>query len=369
MYSLLGALSVASTLLLATSVEKGGVRWVAYASVTVLLAYTHYLGILVMVAQGLWVLCCQRRHLGAWALAAITVALVYLPWVPSLWFQLSDGHGWAWYRDRVSLASLADLAGLLAFGGTLFGMGNYFGDGTAAPLVEIALTLPFILLLLAGAWHLRSNRGRLMLIVLPLVVPVASVFAVSLVKPMFYARWFSFVGPFFSVLLALGIYAVGEAVRRWRDRVVAVLIVCVLGLQIPALGKYYLDPAARPYDWRAAAGIVQKYAHPGDFILYVSVESQIALSYYLGEPYPSLTINPIETVSRGDRRPVFTAVQARRLAAKHARVWVVTTAPVTPAMQRRLHAALDPVYWPVAHLGFGYVWVTLVQRRSTAARQ
>lgn len=370
MYPLLGMLTLASTLALSASVERGGVlRWAVYVGTALLLAYTHYLAFLVIAAHGLWVVGYERRHFGAWLLAVVIVTVAYLPWAPSLWFQITDGHGWAWYRDPVSLATFGELIGLLSFGGTLLGMAGYFGGATISPIPEAIITLPFLALLLAGVWRLWPARGRLMLVVLPLAVPIAAMFAVSVVKPMLYPRWFSFLGPFFAVLVAQGIFTVAEAVRFRRDRVIALLVTGMLALQFPVLSQYYLNPAARPYDWRGAASAVRKYAHPGDFIVYVSIASQIAFSYYLHDHYQSLTLNPVESMPRDDAHPIFAGEQARHLASRYPRVWVVATAPFTPAMQRRLHDALGPQYWSMGHLDFGYVWVTLLQRKSVPTRQ
>jgi 4-amino-4-deoxy-L-arabinose transferase-like glycosyltransferase len=362
MYPLAELLALASSLALFHSVAAGTLRrWAVYAATATLLAYTHYLGFLVIAAHGLWVACFHRRYMMRWLAAGTGVALAYLPWLPSLWFQTVHGHGWAWYRDPVHAQDLGDLFGLFAFGGGLWGMGGYYGRGTLSFLGQLAVLAPFLIFLVRGAVAVAADRSRVALIVLALIVPVGSVFLFSLAEPMFYPRWFSFLTPFFAILVARGVIEAAGVFRRWRALAAAVLAMGLLLFSGPGLAQYYLDPAARPYNWRAAAALVKKYAQPGDFYLYVPVSAEISFLYYDDNARPFLTLSPIEGRAQGDHHADFTAASARGLADRYPRTWLIATEPATPAMQRRLWSDLHEVYRPLGKVGFNHVWVTLLE--------
>src|SRR5262249_436293 len=89
MYPLLGALALASTVALLSSVDRGGAhRWIAYIVAATLMGYTHYLGLLVLAAHGVWVAGWERRHLRSWVGSAAAVALAFAPWVPRFLEQI-----------------------------------------------------------------------------------------------------------------------------------------------------------------------------------------------------------------------------------------------------------------------------------------
>lgn len=131
MYALLAVLALASTLALASSVERGGApRWAAYAILSTLMAYTQYLGLLVLAAHGAWVGWHARRRLLPWLAGTAAVAVMYSPWVPVLLAQASREGGWIGspYHAGISAgaARLGGVVGLFAFGGSLFGMPSFF---------------------------------------------------------------------------------------------------------------------------------------------------------------------------------------------------------------------------------------------------
>jgi 4-amino-4-deoxy-L-arabinose transferase-like glycosyltransferase len=367
MYPLLGMLGLASTLLLLTAVERGGWgRWAAYVAVSAAMAYTHYLSALVIGAQGVWMFCGERRAFWQWfAAAAVTLALV-APWMPSLWYQATHGHVWAWYRNPVTPPMVGDLLALYAFGGTLFGFGTYFVVGSRPPIEELAILLPF---LLALWWGLRSPafHGRAAALVGTLfVMPIGVMYVVSLREPMFYMRWFSFLGPFYAMLMAAGVLALADRFRGQRDRVVALMVIGLLAYSVPVLSRYYFDTNYRLYNWRAAAEFVRTHVRPGDFLLYNGSAAQIAFTYYYHGHNDSLELTPVEALPEPNRRATFDAAWVTRLSARYPRVWVITTLPFSPAMQQRLQSDLQTGYRLVRIDDFKAVWVTLIEAKGTA---
>jgi len=366
MYPLLGVLGLASTLTLSMSIESQGVvRWSLYAVLAALMVYTHYLGFLVLLAHGLWVGCYERSGFGKWLASMGIVALLYLPWAPSLWYQLHHLRDWNRYGTNVPYRNLLDLIGLYVFGGSIFGMSSYFYAGTLEPVPETALLLPFVFLLWRGVASLSAERKTMGLIMFPLVVPAGLMFILSYKKPMFFPSWFSFLFPFFAMLIARGI---DDSAQRFHSRrpwaMLALTAILVLS-SAPTLTRYYLDPTFRPYQWRAAARWVQSQAEQGDFILYVGQATAISFQYYFHDRHPSLTLTPVEWISgaNGGGRG-FSTAQVRQLAMRYPRVWLVWDIAASRQTEQRLFPELSAAYQVVRYRDFFWTWIYLLRASS-----
>jgi hypothetical protein len=358
MYPLLGALGLAATAALLGGVERGGMRrWAVYVIAAAAMVYTHYFGLLVLLAHGIWVGCWERRHLGTWMAGVAIVAALYAPWVPALAAQVSTTHSFAWYHNRAPFMSLGDLVGLAAFGGSLFGMAGYFFTGTLGPVEQGIVLLPFLVLLWRGVVGFASNRRALGLLALPPGVTIGVMGLLSFATPMFVPRWFSFLGPFFAAVLARGVYDVVEHLDLRRDRVAAFLVAALLLYQLPVLDRYYLDPGVRPFQWRAAARLVRGLVKPGDAFVYVGSQAALPFRYYFRDPYPSVELT-------STTRFTLTDAQVRDLAAQHPRVWLVATIPFAAETRDPLLEGLGRAYHVVGLRDFSGAIVYLLSGRS-----
>ncbi|HYM91147.1 MAG TPA: glycosyltransferase family 39 protein [bacterium] len=285
MYSLLAMLALASTLALVMSIGRGGaLRWAGYVVLAALMVYTQYLGFFVLIAHGIWVASYERVHFTRWLAGMVAAGLLYAPWMPSLWYQTVHMRDWTYWPDGAMYRNLLDLLGLYAFGGSLFGMANYFFGGTLGAVEQFIILLPFLAVLWRGVISLGSERRSLALLGLPPAVTIATMSALYLIKPIFYPRWFSFLSPFYAMFLAQGIVDVAERFRGQRDRSLAFLTAGLLLYSAPVLAHYYFDPGFRPYQWRAAAALVRREVRPGDFFLYVGQAAEISFTYYFRDP-------------------------------------------------------------------------------------
>jgi mannosyltransferase len=368
MYPLLQCLTLASTLALLACVEHGGaIRWGSYVSLATAMAYTHYLGILVILAQGLWIALFSRIHLLSWLCAASGIVGLYVPWLPSLWYQTVNGHGWAWYRPQLSWQAVGDLGGLYAFGGSLFGMGDYFIESVLSPLDQLIILLPFLTLLAIGSCKLRNAHKQYWgLVTFLLAIPIGVPLVISLARPMFYPRWFSFLFPAYAITVAAGIFGAASLFKGRKDRMMVFLTIVLLLYNVPALARHYLDPASRLYNWRGAAELVAKNIRSGDLLLYTNDAARISFRYYFRSSRDALVLTPIEAIPGRTHRPTFTPARAQQLATKYSRLWVIATPPFTPAMQNRLRNDLEGSFQPVDQRNFGDVWVTLLEAKHAS---
>ncbi len=340
MYPMLGALALASTLVLVESVERGGaLRWCVYVALVTFVVYTEYLGMFVLIAHGLWILGWERRHLTRWLVATAVTTCLYAPWMPALWHQRGEISALVPTPGSVLYLRLADVLWPFAFGGSLFGTLDFSGSALA-PLERFILLLPFVAILWWGAAAFGSDRRGLALIGLPLVMMIGATVILSLASPTFLSRWFSFLEPFYAMLLARGLVHVAEKVPRQRDRVLACCAAGLLLCSVLVLDRFYFDRSAWPFRWRAAAGLVARLARPDDFFLYVDTPAEETFTYYFRAPHPSLTLAPID----GLGIDALTAPQARHLALRYHRVWLVVNGPISPHVRQHFLPALNAAF-------------------------
>jgi 4-amino-4-deoxy-L-arabinose transferase-like glycosyltransferase len=361
MYPLLGALGLASTAALLAGVDRGGVmRWAAYVVAAAVMVYTHYFGVLVLLAHGVWVGWCERRHLGTWMAGIAIVGALYTPWVPALVEQVGHVHSFAWYHNRAVYMNLGDLLGLSAFGGSLFGSASYFFAGTLGTAEQIIVLLPFLILLWRGVVGFASDRRALAIVALPPAVTIGVMGLLSVTRPMFVPRWFSFLTPFLATFLARGVYDVAEHLDIRRDRVAAFLVGALLLYQLPVLDRYYLDPGFRPFQWRAAARLVKGLVRPGDAFVFVGSQAALPFRYYFRDPYPSVELSSSD-------RLTLTDAQVRALAARHPRVWIIATIPFAAETRGPLLEGLGRAYRVAGLRDFSGAIVYLLSKPAASA--
>ena len=370
MYPLLSALAVGSTLALVMSVEReSALRWAAYVLLATLMVYTHYLGALVLLAHGAWVVGFARRSFVRWAASMAVAAILYAPWGFAVAIRVADvAHIERSAGGIVPYLAPDDLLALFAFGGSLFGTATYFGAGRGSAPEHIFLLLPFLVILWRGAAALSASPRSLGLIVLPPLVTLGIAAPIALAKPILWPRAFSFLAPFYAMVLAQGIVDVAQIVGRQRARLpaAALLLAGLLAPSIPVLHRYYFDPGSRPYQWRAAAAAVTREARTGDYFLFVGRAAGDSFTYYFRQPYPSRTL-----VLRRDPRPTFTPATARQLASEYQRVWVILSTPYGPThpiVQRQVLAALASAFRVAREGAFNRTWVYLLVPRDPRTR-
>ena len=82
MYTLLALLAMLSLWLLLKAIERGRWWWIAYAIVTLLALYTHYIAVAILIAGNFYLIWVWRRNvpsLGRFAVLELVVVLAHLP--------------------------------------------------------------------------------------------------------------------------------------------------------------------------------------------------------------------------------------------------------------------------------------------------
>jgi uncharacterized membrane protein len=171
--------------------------------------YTHYFTVLCVISHWLYLTAVRvqpgyrLRHIQrpAWWLANLSIALLYLPWVPNLLdllrhipeLKASNDIGW---EDPVTLSSLPSMVWSLLIQ----------DDGLTLP-VWLFWLLPLALVAVIGVALRRDRsvfRGSLLLLSYS-VVPILLVFGVSFLSPVFIERYVTAYALGLPMLVALAV--------------------------------------------------------------------------------------------------------------------------------------------------------------------
>jgi hypothetical protein len=255
MYELEALLS----LVVAWSYVEGIVRarrwWVpVFVVSTALLAYSHNWGLFLCVGLAAATVVFARDRLRLFAVAAAGVAVLYLPWVPTLLSQVR--HTGAPWSTRPSFHDL------------LFSAGSVIG-GDAPYLV---LVLVGVAALGSLVVHERTPERRVIVTLLTITATtVVIAFISSQISPAWTARYF-------AVLFGPVVLVAGQVIARAKTLGVATLVAFVL-----VFAGYSVKN-----DKENAKGItagVEPYLHTGDLIVSTHPEQVPVLRYYLGPGY------------------------------------------------------------------------------------
>lgn len=266
MYALTVLLALLSMDLYLQALESGGWRrWVAYGIVASGLLYIHLVAALLIAVQaGIFLgqvrgLPRQRRREGVAALAVLIV-----PYLPLLVWQLPElSRGVATGYRFVPLHDM------------LYSLLVNFSVGVM-PLAAGWSLLPFVALLLAVGLGLPrgKNLRGVAISALWLGLPILLFFLVTLVRPMYTARYLIFVLPAYWFLLSYGLVQLGK-----RSQVMGGM----LAISLLVVGGWGLVQQARvplKADFRGATAYVAERLQPSDLVLFQIPYGRYSFDYY-----------------------------------------------------------------------------------------
>jgi 4-amino-4-deoxy-L-arabinose transferase-like glycosyltransferase len=263
MYGLLAFTGMLSLYCLLRAADGGHPRWWAWWSLAgAACLYSFYYAGFLLAGEGIWVLweARRRRVLLRPALIAMTVmALLYVPWLPSMLHQIHDGGSRAWMA-RPTLETLQ------------YTLEQFFFLDANQTALRLGLA-PVVLLIGLGALLPRDNAERLLLglftgcgIVLPFL-------ASQVVQPFYDPRYLVYGAAGLSIFAARGL---SELVipARWylSNKHHARVVIAASGLLVlfsaGPLGTYYTAPVPYRPDIRGAVAAILRQYRPGDEVVY-----------------------------------------------------------------------------------------------------
>lgn len=259
-YTLLVFLSAVCSWLWVRCIEDPAPRnWRLYTLAGILTVYTHFYGILVVLAHWLWLLLTPRENRPAMTPFRYLRFFAYgmLPIAIFLWRAGTQPMNWL---PRPNAAILRHFFQSLAGNGGAMLLGLYI--------------LTWITAAYARQRSDRLQRWRYDLIFVWLAFPIAVVVVASQFKSIFLARYLIVCLPASVLLAAAGI-------SRWRTVVQAVLLLVMGALSLGGVIAYYQrDFDVGRDDWRAATQFVLANAQPGDGIFFYTAPGRMTFEYY-----------------------------------------------------------------------------------------
>jgi hypothetical protein len=266
-YATLGLLSVLSTLALLRALDGGGRgRWALFAALTLAVIYTHYAGVFVVAAQGLWAAWRHRERVRELVLAHAAVAIGYAPWIPSFLVQRRDSA--AVRIERTYPLTTEHVArGLLDVlpGQPYVELSRLPGRAAVVVFIVAAAVALAAAVRTRLAGSATPASGRLELLAVVAVATPAGAILYSLgPESVFLPR--NLIPSLPAAALLLG----AAAVRAGR---VAGLLLAALLLGVLAIAAVKsLEPAYQRPPYRDAADYVESHGRPGDPVLEVAID-------------------------------------------------------------------------------------------------
>ena len=326
-YALLVFLALASFYFLERLLTDGNrsrLVTAGYVVSTTLLMYTHVYGILLVAAQGVYLLA-TRQALRKWLLPTGLVAVLYVPGVAWLAVNVLSSQG-AWnnamfWVPEPTLAHVAEF--FVLYSGSVL-LAGAFGLLAAFALFDLVRSKQASTAWLLLAWLL-----------VPIVVP----FLVShLYRPMLLDRYTIAASPAFYLLVARGVEAL--RITKYSSVLVYARILFAIGVilfSLIAALDYYAATTKEP--WRQVAGYVDGHAQPGDLILFYNGSGKVMFGYYFQSEDVTQEVVSVEGSSssvtwKEMRSELAPAVES------HRRVWLVLHWADNPHVNRLLRKTL-----------------------------
>jgi 4-amino-4-deoxy-L-arabinose transferase-like glycosyltransferase len=244
----------------------GGLRWLAYVLVTTSAYYVHLMAALILPVQvAIFFLYDRQKRSARWHPALASLAALSVPYLPLLAWQLPlllrpTDSGYRFVPLKDMLVSL--------WTSYSFGIVKPFGIWSGALLIAVA-----VLMLLFKADR-RARPAAILVLLAWLAIPVLGLYLITLVRPMYTARYLIFVVPAYLLVLTGGLVAALQ-----RSLVVGALLLGGL-LVLHGEALYQQGTTLIKTDFRAATQYVLKAADPSDLILFQIPYGRYSFEYY-----------------------------------------------------------------------------------------
>jgi mannosyltransferase len=294
-------------------------RWWAWVLCTGLLPLAHFFGMLIIGAEVVMVL--SRRSLPTPKRALVGgFAVIGVFLLPIAWFLASGGD-----KGQVSTApSLTPVRFVGVFS-------RLVGNGGPVLLVVVGIAIASALwhggerILTARGVHTEAAWGFVVTVAWA-AVPVVTMTALALVKPLFGARYFLLITPALVLLASAGVWEL-----KRRPVVAKGLLATIVVGSLVSTAFFY--PRAPHDEFRAMTNDLLTQAEPGDGVIFVPWFTRIVTTVYADRhPDARDQLVPLEPEPDWgdwlliDQPPTVTPERADALLEGHDRIWLVERA-------------------------------------------
>jgi mannosyltransferase len=296
MYTLVTVLTLLATWLWLRGVSRGGGwPWLGYLVTVSIAIYCHLLMILLIPLHLLWFIIAWPQSGRCWRGYGLALAGLTLPYLPMLWWQWDL----LWASDQRTGFQFTPLPTLLR---TLL----YNHSRGFLPNEELVMLVPIFFLGLAGlllgvselpdAKDSSGDRAlelapwrRLLLVLTWLALPVAEIYVLSLLQPIFTDRYVIWIAPAAMILLALGAVVLYRNAGRLGAPLAALFVLYIVGFWLYAGWQQKTLPMK--YDLRSAVSYVAERRPPETLLILQIPHMEWAYRYYSSDLQPDLFTN------------------------------------------------------------------------------
>ncbi len=250
MYSLNALLSIFSWTYLVkalTEKEKNTKSWQVFTLLSLANVYTFYGSFFNLIAQLIYVIYKHRTKLKPFVLSQLLLVTLFLPWLPTLRTQLTNGGilrqslpGWSVVSGTLSIKSLGLIMAKFILGRISL------ANKTAYALFVAGVSLYFLLCSV-----LTYLRRELRPLLIWFYIPVIVATVISLKIPLLGYWRFTFIIPAFVSIVAYGLSNLPKSARNFNY--IVVILVFVLGNLI-----FWTNPVFQREDWRGASQLINE---------------------------------------------------------------------------------------------------------------
>jgi uncharacterized membrane protein len=259
-YTLTIFLVLLSSYFFTRAVEDGQRKdWVLWTTFSILAFYSHDFAALVLVAQ-VGSLLFRTTSAATWKWVIFCGLVILVTALPGLT-----------YVFRASPENLHFIWMPSATPNEIWRLAKFFGGSGVK--IYLALTLWIAGLVAVARARQRDPREfwHGMLMVMWALLPAVIAALVSVVHPIFMARYLIFSLPAMALLAAAGM------TMLTRMHAGTVLVIALCAASVPTIFKDYQKPRE---DWRAASNAILNAAEPGDAVVFFPFYTRIMFDYY-----------------------------------------------------------------------------------------
>lgn len=273
MYSLAMFISLGATFALVCAIETKKWVWkLGYVLLVVLGMYTLYAAMFLWIAQAIWVLWQRQKNL-QWVIVYVGAFLLFTPWLPVMMTQFSGQA----VTTTAHAMTLTDMGNIVTFG---FLYQPMWLLGSTATILALLIFTAIAVTVVKSWQHVKRSKYAL-LMVASFVVPLALLFILSAIKPLYLERYSVVFLPWGLVFFGYCIsVSFGHLGRTAKTIVMLVPVIMGIGvLQLAQSGNYNFQRLQKPALRQALE--VARECQKGTTIVAGDPYVAIELGYYL----------------------------------------------------------------------------------------
>lgn len=254
-------------------------KWSGYIPATILLLYTNYFSVFVLIGQAVFYLYNRKNKIKPFILSITLSFLLFLPWLPSMWRQITvaGGTAFAGWKSVVSVDPLKLLP--LTLAKFLIGKANFNNNW-----IYLGLLLPGMTASVASviAYLRKKMRNDVLLF---LIIPLMTAFLVSIFFPIVAPQRLIFLLPVFYLLVAAG----AEKSENLASKLITAVILLT---SVTGTLFYYFNPEFQRENWKQAVAEVERESDQETLVLFAFPEPFAPYQFYAEKPYQGKGIAP-----------------------------------------------------------------------------